>query len=87
MTTRRRRLTKTQREELWARFADAALRVGISESLSRSLSEVYGVVQASGGVRPPSRLRGTAGARPGNAAYVRSALVPCRVKSCEIATL
>ena len=41
---------------MWTRFGEGQSLLGISQSLTLSLSGVYGVVQACGGVRSPERL-------------------------------
>jgi IS30 family transposase len=61
MATRRRRLTQAQQHGVWKRWVAGESLDAIAAALSVSPSGAYGVIEATGGIRPaPRRRAGTA---------------------------
>jgi len=50
-------VTATQREELWRRYKAGETMLGIGRALGQRTSNLYRVLQASGGIAPPMRTR------------------------------
>src|SRR6185503_15219012 len=57
MTGRPSVVTATQREELWRRYKAGETMLGIGRALGQRTSNLYRVLQASGGIAPPMRTR------------------------------
>ena len=57
MTGRPSVVTATQREELWRRYKAGETMLGIGRALGQRTTNLYRVLQASGGIAPPERTR------------------------------